>query len=217
MSVEVETIGGHVLYRADCRDIMSLMGDGSVDAVVTDPPYGISKQWKGGKGHGWGSADAVKKERNTWDDRPPSQAVINIILSISKVQIIWGGNHFNLPCSRGWLIWVKPERNFTLGEAELAWTNRSAVIRVCESPRSESDRKHPTQKPVPVMVWCLGFIPDAQTIFDPYMGSGSTGVAAQRTGRQFIGVERERKYFDIACERIERECAQGVLPLEGVE
>lgn len=194
-----ETIGDATLYLGDCREILPTLG--KVDAVVTDPPYGIARTWKGGKGHGWGKADADKTVRNEWDATPPDTDLIGLLLRASEV-IIWGGNYFDLPQSRGWLVWNKPERGFTLAEAELAWTNIDTVIRVFDGPRSEPDRQHPTQKPLALMSWCLQRL-QAKTILDPFMGSGTTGVACLKRGLRFIGIEIEPKYFDIACRRIE--------------
>lgn len=202
------TIGRATLYLGDCRDILPLLG--KVDAVVTDPPYGIAKVWQGGKGHGWGKADNDKELRNEWDEATPSAETMAAVLAAGTEVIIWGGNYFALPPSRCWLVWNKPERNFTLAEAELAWTNRDNVVRVCDAPRSEPDRAHPTQKPVKVMQFSIDKV-KGQTILDPFMGSGTTGVAAVQMGRDFIGIEREPKYFDIACKRIEEAQRQGDL------
>ena len=194
------TIGRARLILGDCRDVLpTLMGD---FAVVTDPPYGIASVWQGGKGHGWGKAREQAVLRNEWDETVPSDDTLAMVLAAGKEVIIWGGNYFNLPPSRCWLVWNKPERNFSLAEAELAWTSRDNVVRVCDAPRSESDRQHPTQKPVKVMRFSIEKT-KTQTILDPFMGSGTTGVAAVQMGRDFIGIEREEKYFDIACRRIE--------------
>jgi site-specific DNA-methyltransferase (adenine-specific) len=206
LSVRVETIGRATLYLGDCRDILPTLP--KVDAVVTDPPYGIASVWQGGKGHGWGKADNDKALRNGWDESVPSADTMGLVLEAGKEIIIWGGNYFNLPPSRCWFVWNKPERNFTLAEAELAWTNRDNVVRVCDAPRSESDRLHPTQKPVKVMRFSIDKV-KGQTILDPFMGSGTTGVAAVQMGRAFIGIEREPSYFDIACRRIEDAQRQG--------
>lgn len=198
--------GGRVqLYLGDCREILPTLG--KVDAVVTDPPYGIAAKWKGGVKHGWGKARAEAPLRNDWDNAPPPQEVIDLLLMTGGEQIIWGGNYFDLPPSRGWLVWNKPERNFTLAEAELAWTNRDTVIRVFDGNRSDPDREHPTQKPLALMSWCVERL-KAETILDPFMGSGTTGVAAVKLGRRFIGIEIEPKYFDIACRRIEEATKQ---------
>jgi site-specific DNA-methyltransferase (adenine-specific) len=135
---------------------------------------------------------------------------MRLILDCASEVIIWGGNYFDLPPSRCWLVWNKPERGFSLAEAELAWTNRENVVRVVDCPRSEFDREHPTQKPLKVMVFSVEKT-KGETILDPFMGSGTTGVAAIQLGRKFIGIEREPKYFDIACKRIEQAVAQGQL------
>ena len=196
-----EIIGDARLICADCREILPTLGD--VDAVVTDPPYGIASTWKGGFSgkHGWGKAKGEATLRNEWDDEAPSAELFDALRAMSAEQIIWGGNYFPLPPSRCWFVWNKPERNFTLAEAELAWTNRDNVVRVIDCPRSEVGREHPTQKPVAVMAWSVE--KTKGLVLDPFMGSGTTGVACANLGRSFIGIEREPSYFDIACRRIE--------------
>lgn len=203
-----EIIGDCTLYLGDCRDILPTLG--KVDAVVTDPPYGIANKWHGGKGHGWSNADSQKLVRNKWDLAAPSDDTMAIIVAAASEIIIWGGNYFNLPPSRCWLVWNKPERNFTLAEAELAWTNRDNVVRVIDCPRSEVGRTHPTQKPVAVMRFSIEKVA-GQTILDPFMGSGTTGVACVQLDRKFIGIELDESYFDIACKRIEEAYKQPSL------
>ena len=203
-------IGNATLYLGDCVEILFTLG--KVDAVITDPPYGIANTWKGGSKHGWGKARIESETRNEWDSSTPSKELINQIIGYGDNVIIWGGNYFELPPSRCWLIWNKPERGFTLAEAELAWTNMDALVRVFDYARSEPGREHPTQKPVKLMEWCIDKCKsNPQTILDPFMGSGTTGVAAVRMDRKFIGIEREQKYFDIACKRIEQAQRQSKL------
>jgi site-specific DNA-methyltransferase (adenine-specific) len=209
--VDPVIIGNAELYLGDCRDILPTLG--KVDAVVTDPPYGIADKWKGGFGHGWGKAREQSGLRNEWDEAIPSEDTLALVLAAADQSIIWGGNYFPLPPSRCWLVWNKPERGFSLAEAELAWTNRDNVVRVCDAPRSESDRQHPTQKPVSVMRFSIEKV-KGQTILDPFMGSGTTGVASVQMGRKFIGIEREPKYFNIACRRIEEAQKQSDLFIE---
>jgi len=209
--VEPVVIGNAELWLGDCRDILPTLG--KVDAVVTDPPYGIADKWQGGKGHGWGRADAEKALRNSWDDEAPNCETISLLLSAANDVIIWGGNYFALPPSRCWFVWNKLGRGFTLADCELAWTNRDNVARIWDGPRPNHDRHHPTQKPVELMGWCIEKI-KGQTILDPFMGSGTTGVAAVQMGRKFIGIEREPKYFDIAVRRIEEAQKQSDLFIE---
>lgn len=211
----IECIGDATLYLGDCREILPTLGP--VDAVVTDPPYGIAATWKGGFSdkHGWGKAKGVAALRNEWDEKAPDAELFDMLRSISKEQVIWGGNYFPLPPSRCWFVWNKPERNFTLAEAELAWTNRDNVVRVIDWARSDQGREHPTQKPLGVMVWSVE--KTKGTVLDPFMGSGTTGVACAKLGRKFIGIEIEPTYFDIACRRIEEAYRQPRLFSEPVK
>ena len=209
MTLRVEHLAeGVTLYLGDCREILPTLG--KVDAVVTDPPYGIAHTWKGGskKKYGWGKAMDESAARNKWDSAAPSVDTISQILACSTQQIIWGGNYFDLPGSRCWLVWNKAERGFSLADAELAWTSLDSVVRVFDAPRIWSNRgengdgaEHPTQKRIDLMQWCIEKTKGA--ILDPFMGSGTTGVAAVNLGRKFIGIEIEPEYFDIACKRIQ--------------
>jgi site-specific DNA-methyltransferase (adenine-specific) len=199
------------LYLGDCLEYMKSMPDKSVDAVITDPPYGIADVWKGGSSCGWSVARLATAKRNEWDSKPDA-AVFENILRVGNKSIIWGGNYFDLPISRGWLIWVKPERGFSLSEAELAWTTMQMPMRVWEHRRSDPDRIHPTQKPTGLMRWCIqNWTNPTDTIFDPFMGSGTTGVAAIQLGRNFIGCEIDPTYYAIAEKRIKEATLQPQL------
>jgi DNA modification methylase len=207
--VKEERIGPHRLILGDCLEVMP--GLGRVDAVVTDPPYGIDYGNAGGfsADHGWAS----RKGAAEWDKERPAPEVFASILGLSKEQIIWGGNYFAdlLPPSMRWLAWDKGQRDFSLADMELAWTSQQKAVRVFTYPRGKAvqdGKQHPTQKPVAVMEWCLGFLPDAQTILDPFMGSGTTGVACQKLGRAFIGIELDPEYFAIACKRVDEAMRQ---------
>jgi len=191
---------GVTIYHGDCLDILPELP--KVDLVLTDPPYGIADIWVGGKGHGWGKAREEGVLRNKWDNKPPSLEELLMIISKANISIIWGGNYFNLPLSRGWLVWTKPERNFTLSEAELAWTNRDTIIKVFDGIRSDSKRQHPTQKPIQLIKWCLQLVSDNNTVLDPFLGSGTTAVACKQLGRKCIGIEIEEKYCEIAVKRL---------------
>ena len=202
---EPVVIGNAQLWLGDCRDILPTLG--KVDAVVTDPPYGIGfaaqpTKWQRRAGH----------TPTDWDDA----MVDEVVERLPKIApaIIWGGNYYDLPCTRGWLSWFKPDAPPSMAHFELAWTSFDANARQASVSIGETNPErvgHPTQKPLKLMRWCLGFLPDAQTILDPFMGSGTTGVAAVQMGRKFIGIEREPKYFDIACKRIEEAQRQADL------
>lgn len=194
------------IYHGDCREVLLAV---SADLLVTDPPYGIASAWKGGfsRKHGWAKAYGESIIRNQWDSDPPSVETISLMLSRTNHAVIWGGNYFQLPTSRGWLVWNKPERGFSLSEAELAWTSRDSVIRVLDWRRSDSGREHPTEKPERVMSWSMEQFDKCKSVLDPFMGSGTTLVAAKRLGRKAIGIELEERYCEIAANR----CRQGAL------
>ena len=204
-----ETIGRATLYLGDCRDILPTLP--KVDAVVTDPPYGLGDKLSTTAGVGqWGKLHS--QGGHDWDQTTPDN--IQDVVAAGSVAIIWGGNYFKLPPMRGWLLWDKIVREFSSGHAEMAWTTIDQPVRAfnySHGALASEGKEHPTQKPVPLMKWCLSFIPDAQSILDPFMGSGTTGVAAVQMDRDFIGIEREPKYFEIAMRRIEDAQRQGSL------
>jgi len=203
---EVVTLGDCTLIHGDCREVLPTLG--RFDCVITDPPYGLAEKLQGGT---WGKQfEGVSKD---WDAKPWEPT--SEFLEIAKTYVIWGGNYFNLPPSRCWLIHDKTIRGMTFADAEMAWTNLDKNTRVLSYlvPRGfvGEERQHPTQKPIRLMHWCVEQAGNPETILDPFMGSGTTGVACVQLGRKFTGIERERKYFDIACERISRAQAQGQL------
>ena len=209
-------IGDATLYLGDCREILPQLP--KVDAVVTDPPYGIAHPCNF-KGRG----RSVLAECNDYpdvhdDDKPFDPAPF---LQLAPC-LFWGGNYFadRLPISSGWLVWDK-ERPDELDQAtcELAWTNFVKGVRRFRylwngmmRAGEKGENYHPTQKPIAVMEWALSlrWCPHG-LVFAPFMGSGTTGVACANLGRKFIGIEIERKYFDIACERIDAAYSQGRL------
>ena len=211
-----EVIGGATLYLGDCLEILPTLP--KVDAVITDPPYGID--YSHGKGGG-------KLARSTQfdhhpivgDDKPfdPSPWVLY------ETVVLFGANHFasRLPDSQFWLVWDKRDGVCSNDQAdvEMAWVKGKGQARIIRhlwngmlkaSERGLS-RVHPTQKPVAVMEWAIKTANADGVILDPFMGSGTTGVACMNLGRKFIGIEIEEKYFNIACERIRAAQAQGRL------
>ena len=207
-----EIIGDARLLLGDCREILPTLGDGF--ACVTDPPYGINHaRDRNSQKNGW-----VDYPDNGWDTERPSAAVFDMILQASTRQIIWGGNYFTdlLPFSSRWLIWDKGQSDFSLADAELAWCSEPGAVRRIFYSRAlalQEGKEHPTQKPVAVMQWCLRFVMDDSPVLDPFMGSGSTGIACIREGHTFVGIEASQHYFDIACRRIEAEHRRPRLPL----
>lgn len=205
--VEPVIIGDCQLYLGDCCDVLlALDEEYEKTALVTDPPYGIGKdgQSKSSGGHGGRKG----YDFLGWDKVRPEKAVIDACRIRAKHQIIWGGNYFAdlLPPTGKWLVWDKEQR-INQSDGELAWTSMNGALRVFDMNRVQlmiDGAQHPTQKPVELMKWCIKQLPsESEIILDPFMGSGTTGVACAKIGMRFIGIEREQKYFDIACKRIE--------------
>ena len=209
--MQVERIGDATLYLGDCREILPTLQ--KVDAVITDPPYGIGRdeQKRTTGGHGGRKAH----EFLDWDACRPSTEMFRAICDAGVTKVIWGGNYFAdlLEPTGKWFVWDKGQR-INQSDGELAWTSLHGALRICTMNRVElllDGTDHPTQKPVRLMRWCIEQAGNPQTILDPFMGSGTTGVAAMQLGRKFIGIEIEPKYFDIACERIENAQRQQTL------
>lgn len=195
MSFEKEEIGNAVLYRGDCREVLPAIERS--DLILTDPPYGINANRQT-----LGKGKKAFPRGTEWDAQP---AVVRWIPDAAKWFCIWGGNYFadQLAPTNDILVWHKLNDGRSFSECEFAWTNAGKQARIKAHHWSGEEKQHPTQKPVQVMSWCLGMFPDAATVCDPYMGSGTTGVAAMPLGLRFIGIEREQQYFDMACKRIE--------------
>lgn len=209
--------GSVTLYNADCLEILPHLP--KVDAVVTDPPYGIGHPCNFSQ-RGRSNLAPCNDYTDVYDDNRPFNP--DPWLALDVPTLMWGGNYFadKLPISSGWLVWDK-ERPDDLDQAtcELAWTNYVKGVRRFRylwngmmRAGERGENYHPTQKPVAVIKWALGlrWTPTG-LILDPFMGSGTTGVACVRTGRKFIGIEIEPKYFEIAVRRIDAECRQGKL------
>lgn len=207
MTVRVETIGDATLYLGDCRVIIPTLPH--VDAVVADPPYGIAHV-KGTGGHGKHNRRNIAPIHG--DDAPFDPAAF---LGFPEV-ILWGADHYAYALPRGrWLVWDKLdglESYDSFSDVEIAWANKPGAARIkrylwkgiCQAGEKDARREHPTQKPVAVMAWCIEQLtPAAKVILDPFMGTGTTGVACIALGRKFIGIEIEPKYFDVACRRVE--------------
>lgn len=219
-------IGNATLYLGSCEDILPTLP--KVDAVVTDPPYGIALNTDNTRFSGGSAASRAKRGCNIGtaegapiigDEKPFDPS---FLLSLPGHKIIWGWNNYPDKLPRGaCLVWLK--RNDAafgsfLSDAELAWMSKGHGVycrRDLSNAAIANSRVHPTQKPIGLMRWCLEFLPKAETILDPFMGSGTTGVAALQMGRKFIGIEREPRYFEAACRRIRETSGEDAGPLFG--
>jgi len=214
-------IGDCTLYLGDCLEVMPTLD--RVGSVVTDPPYGI--KYSHGKGGGKLAKSTVfDNHAIIGDDKPFDPTPF---LNFETV-ILFGANHYadKLPPSSCWLIWDKRDGICTNDQAdcEMAWTNKKSPARLIrhlwngmlKASEKGVARVHPTQKPVAVMEWCLGLVTKriSLPVLDPFMGSGTTGVACAKLGRKFIGIELDEAYFNIACERIQKAYDQPDLFVE---
>ena len=197
-----KVIGDCTLYNADCVDVLSSIS--SVDAVVTDPPYGLED---------WNNRGSNKKRpfdsnKTALWDKPLDKKIISMMQEISKYQIFWGANYYLdfLKRTKQMFIWNKNIRNMHFNDCEIAWCSGwKEASRVFDFSPQGLKKVHPTQKPLQLMKWCIDKLPkNAETILDPFMGSGTTGVACAKLGKKFIGVELDPEYFQIACQRIEK-------------
>ena len=223
METEKVTIGNATLYCGDCREVI---GQLTFDSIVTDPPYGIgfgnnpfncnrATRLRNLHSGGTWAANPLYKEID-WDNEAPD---LTFLLELNVPAMFFGGNYFaNLPPSRKWIVWFKGATHYrrSFAELELCYCNFDGNARIIEyipdfnkgfsNNGSRIQKVHPTQKPVAVMRFCISELPKGcgNIVCDPYMGSGTTGVAAIQMGRAFIGIEQKKKYFDIACQRIKQ-------------
>ena len=204
-----ERIGGQRLIMGDCLEVMRELG--RFDAVVTDPPYGLGKRMQGGT---WGAQDHNSGFLR-WD-LEAKQEWIDSIIALDVPSIIWGGNYFSVPASRCWLAWSKVNAVPTMADFEMAWTNLDKPCKRKDLPVGRVEFGHPTQKPLALIEWCLTHVPNARTILDPFMGSGTTLVACQRMGRMGTGIELDPEYFEIACKRVDEATRQADMFVQAV-
>lgn len=192
--------GAVTIYHGDCREIVPTLG--RFDLLLTDPPYGIGEH--GGACRTRGRPGYSKHKNLGWDKETPAPWVFQMLLEKADVAIIWGGNYFDLPPSMGWLYWRKLMGG-DFSDGELAWTSRKAALREFTKCPKGMDKGHPCEKPLELLTWCLGLVPEAQTVLDPFAGSGTTGRAAKDLARKAVLIEREEKYCEIAARRMGQE------------
>ena len=207
----VEHIGDCTLYLGDCLELLPTLG--KFDAAITDPPFGVGNFVQvTGRLRGRGADYGVAVD---WNEAPPPPPFFDALRSITKHRIIWGANFFNCFEDRGGaIVWDKAQAMPNFSKCDIAscthfqkteivripWTNFTA------SHKAETD--HPCERPVTLYEWCIEYLPHVRTIIDPYMGSGSVGVACVRLSRKFTGIERDPRHFEAACERIRKAYAQ---------
>lgn len=207
---------GIVIYHGDSREIGPMLyptGSPRADLLLTDPPYGIGEAAGRNKSRSK-LAEARDFGNKSWDDSPPTKEEIETAISWATNAIIFGGNYFHLPPSKCWLVWDKDNGANDFADCELAWTNLNKAVRkfkwrwagmLQQNMKEKEPRFHPTQKPTPLIFWCLGHAPDARRVIDPYMGAGTTLLACKMAGIECIGIEREEEHCESAGIRLLQE------------
>ena len=181
----------------DCLDLMKGIPDKAVDLVLTDPPYGIGI-----------SSNPFRQAhvKTDWDNKRCSQESIWQMMRVSKEQVIWGGNYFDMPPTQCFYIWDKEQpQDFSSAMCEFAWVSRQSPAKIFKKRVTEYKKVHPTQKPDALMIWILEQFPDAKTVLDPFLGSGTVAVACKELKRDYIGIEISDKYCEIAQRRLAQE------------
>jgi len=197
---------GITIYHADCRQVLPFLP--RFDLLLTDPPYGI-----GAGKMNLGMWRTSRMEKGDWDKSTPPSWLMDAMIEAADKHIIWGGNYYGLPPSRQYLIWDKGAgfKGRDFAECEQAWCswdgNAKVYLRDPLASGDYRDKVHPTHKPAALMKWCLGLVPDAKTVLDPFMGSGTTLVASKLEGRQAVGIEINEAYCESAAKRL----SQGTL------
>ena len=202
-----------ICENRDCMEAMGEFPDKYFELAVVDPPYGI-----GASEMQMGLGKKTWKRGKKWDNEAPTQDYFSELLRVSKNQIVWGGNYFALPISRGWVFWdkdVHPGLSFSSGD--LAWTSFECVLKKADVEYSgfrgsDSTKIHPTQKPVALYKWLLtNYAKPGDKILDTHLGSGSSRIAAWDMGFDFWGYELDKDYFEAMEKRFKAHTAKPVL------
>lgn len=194
------------IYNEDCLEAMKQMPDKYFDLAIIDPPYGLGQRTTSG---------GCKKNSNTkfkedlknkqWDNSTPTKEYFNELFRISKNQIIWGGNYFDLPPTRTIICWDKMVYIQTMSQIEMAWTSFDSPARLVKINNTDKNRFHPTQKPVALYEWLLNnYAKKGDKILDTHLGSASSIIACKKLGFEYMGFELDKDYFNKAKERIEK-------------
>lgn len=192
------------VYNMDCMEYMQGIPDKFFDLAVVDPPYGIdvTSMPMGNR------KTILPNKTKNWDKTIPDKSYFSELFRVSKRQVIWGGNYFELPKSQYFAIWAKGATIYgrSFAEMEYAWVS-SGGTRFFEKSPNDNYRIHPTQKPISLYAWILkNYANVGDKILDTHLGSGSSRIAAYKLGFDFYATEIDKEYFDAQEQRFRREC-----------
>lgn len=222
--MKVTKIKNATIINIDCMEYMKTLPDKFFDLAIVDPPYGIgaSNYKRGGTKYGNSKAFCKTYEPKDWDNNTPDKTYFDELLRISKNQIIWGANHFSYSfnsSSSCWVVWNKQNGEGSgYADCELAYTSFKTAVRMFNyrwagmlqgDMKNKEIRIHPTQKPIKLYEWILtNYAKPGQKIFDSHMGSGSSAIACNNLGFEYVGCELDEDYYNAACERIAQHAQQ---------
>ncbi len=199
------------IHNQDCLEAMKLMKDNQFDLAIVDPPYGLNRF----KAKDGGNSKKIKSfgdKNKNWNNIKPKKEYFTELFRISKNQIIWGANNFNLPTSEYFIIWQKGNAlDFSFAMVEMAWTNIKKPAKLFKHlhVQNKDKRIHPTQKPVKLYEWLLmNYAKKGDKILDTHLGSGSIAIACHNLGYDLTGYELDKEYYDNAIKRIKNHQAQ---------
>jgi site-specific DNA-methyltransferase (adenine-specific) len=204
-------VGGLDLRCCDCMDLMRECADKAFDLAIVDPPYGLGDRLSDGGGVLEKRAYVQMYREKRWDCAPGAEYFAELF-RVSKNQIVWGGNYFPLPPTRGVIAWDKVQEMPTLSAWEMAWTSFDCVARMWRGRSQDPNRIHPTQKPLRLYEWVLQkYAKPGDRILDTHLGSGSIAIACHYAGHHLTACEIDKDYYESALQRIKRETAQMTL------
>ena len=196
----MEQFGNIKLYNADCMEVMKTFKDKQFSLAIIDPPYGINVNFNMGLAKGQNKRHDVKQ----WDKQPPSSDYFNELFRVSKNQIIWGGNYFELPANKHFIFWDKlvPE-GMSFSDGEYAWTSFNKANRKYTLYNVTNNKIHPTEKPIQLYKWLLqNYAKDGDTILDTHFGSLSIGIACHDMKFDLTAIELDKDYYEQAKQRL---------------
>ena len=198
------------ITNEDNMELMSRYEDNYFDLAIVDPPYGIGAE----QGYGQSNNKKIHNRLKEWDNEIPTKEYFKELFRVSKNQIIWGGNYFELPPTRCFIIWDKLQQGKNFSDCEMAWTSFDKIAKIHKlrylapyecAVNNTIKRIHPSQKRVELYEWLLhNYAKEGDKILDTHLGSGSIAIACHNLGFDLTACELDKEYFDKAMERIER-------------
>ena len=184
------------VYLEDCVKALKRFNDNHFDLAIVDPPYGLERFKANDGGNSKKITTFGDKDKN-WNNIKPTAEYWEQLFRVSKNQIVWGGNNFELPTSEYFIVWDKGQMMPSFARCEMAWTNCKVPAKIYAKRSQDLNRIHPTQKPTALYGWLLmNYAKEGDLILDTHLGSGSSRIAAYKGGFNFVGFEIDQEYYE---------------------